>query len=225
MSKTEAQNSTLISMEQKWNYIKQNRPRKTRPDGRPVLLPHGFDMTQCTLPDLLAPGLDIVSIGINPSLYSVERGFYFARPGNRFWPALNASGLVVPPLAPSREAVELLFHRYRIGFTDLVKRATARAAELADADYRQGTRVLQKKLARYAPAIVWFHGLGAYRLFLTHVGTPRAKVAVGLQPERVGLTRIFVTPNPSGANPSANPKQLVPLYRELAALRDRLNSD
>jgi TDG/mug DNA glycosylase family protein len=182
-------------------------------------------MKQRTLPDFLAPGLDILSIGINPSLYSVERGFYFARPGNRFWPALNASGLVVPPVAPSREAVELLFHSYRMGFTDLVKRATARAAELADADYRQGTRVLQDKLTRYAPAIAWFHGVSAYRLFLTHVGTPRAKLAVGLQPERVGSTRIFVTPNPSGANPSANPKQLVPLYRELAEMRDRLKAD
>jgi TDG/mug DNA glycosylase family protein len=192
-------------------------------DGRSALLP--VDMKQRTLPDFLAPGLDIVSIGINPSLYSVERGFYFARPGNRFWPALNASGVIVPPVAPSRDAVELLFRRYHIGFTDLAKRATPRAAELADADYRRGARVLQKKLVRYAPAIAWFHGVSAYRLFLAHVGTPRAKVAVGLQPERIGLTQIFVTPNPSGANPRANPKHLVPLYRELAALRDRLRSD
>ncbi len=182
-------------------------------------------MKQRTLPDLLAPGLDIVSIGINPSLYSVERGFYFARPGNRFWPALNASGLIVPPVEPSREAVEMLFQKYRIGFTDLVKRATARAAELSDADYRRGARMLQQKLARYEPAIAWFHGTSAYRLFLLHARMPRPQIAVGLQPERVKSTRIFVTPNPSGANPSANPKQLVPLYRELAALRDRLRPD
>ena len=177
-----------------------------------------------TLPDLLAPGLAIVSIGINPSLYSVGRGFYFARPGNRFWPALNASGLVSPPVAPSHEAVERIFHEHRIGFTDLVKRATARAAELSDEDYERGARVLKQKLARYAPAIAWFHGVSAYRLFLAHTGTPRPRIAVGLQPERLNATRIFVTPNPSGANPSANPKQLVPLYRELAALRDRLTS-
>jgi TDG/mug DNA glycosylase family protein len=182
-------------------------------------------MRQRTLPDYLGPGLDLVSIGINPSLYSVERGFYFARPGNRFWPALNASGLVAPPLAPSRETVELLFRKYRIGFTDLVKRATARAAQLSEVDYRQGARVLQDKLERHAPAIAWFHGTSGYRLFLVHAGMPRAKIAVGLQPERVGPTWIFVTPNPSGANPSANPKLLVPLYRELAALRDRLNRD
>jgi TDG/mug DNA glycosylase family protein len=184
----------------------------------------GRAMRRRTLPDFLAPGLDIVSIGINPSFYSVERGFYFARPGNRFWPALNASGLVVPPVAPSREAVELLFHRYRMGFTDLVKRATARAADLSDEDYRRGARVLQEKLARYAPTIAWFHGVSAYRPFLAHTGTPRAKIAVGLQPECVGYTRIFVTPNPSGANPSANPKQLVPLYRALVGLRDRLKA-
>jgi len=182
-------------------------------------------MSQRTLPDFLAPGLNIVSIGINPSLYSVERGFYFARPGNRFWPALNASALVVPPVAPSLEAVELLFHEYRIGFTDLVKRATARAAELSDADYRRGTRLLREKLVRHAPAIAWFHGTSAYRLFLVHAAMPRPQIAAGLQPECVGPTRIFVTPNPSGANPSANLKQLVPLYRELAALRDRLPPD
>jgi TDG/mug DNA glycosylase family protein len=180
---------------------------------------------QRTLPDFLAPGLDIVSIGINPSLYSVERGFYFARPGNRFWPTLNASGLVEPPVAPSPEGVALLFRKHRIGFTDLVKRATARAADLIDADYRQGAPLLQEKLARCVPAIAWFHGVSAYRLFLAHTDAPRLKIATGLQPERIGSCRIFVTPNPSGANPAANPKLLVPLYRELAALRDRLKSD
>ena len=82
-----------------------------------------------------------------------------------------------------------------------------------------------RRFARHAPAIAWFHGTSAYRLFLVHASMPRKDVAVGLQPERVGATRIFVTPNPSGANPSANPKQLVPLYRELAALRDRLRPD
>jgi double-stranded uracil-DNA glycosylase len=184
----------------------------------------GHMKQQHTLPDFLAPGLDIVSIGINPSLYSVERGFYFARPGNRFWPALNASGLASSAVEPSREAIEWLFHEQRIGFTDLVKRATARASDLAAEEYEQGTRVLLEKLTRHAPVIAWFHGVSAYRLFLAHGGKPRAKIAVGLQPELVGPSRIFVTPNPSGANPMANPKQLVPLYRDLARLRDRLKA-
>jgi TDG/mug DNA glycosylase family protein len=179
-------------------------------------------MKERTLPDVIAPGLDILSIGINPSLYSVERGFPFARPGNRFWPALNASGLVPSRLEPSRAAVDRLLREHRIGFTDLVKRATARASELTEDDYAKGARLLQAKLARYAPGIAWFHGTSAYRLFLAHTGAPRKTVAAGLQPERIGPSRVFVTPNPSGANPSANPKLILPFYRELARLRDRL---
>ncbi|MGE0118808.1 MAG: mismatch-specific DNA-glycosylase [Dongiaceae bacterium] len=181
-------------------------------------------MTRRTLPDHLAPGLDIVSIGLNPSIYSVERGFYFARPGNRFWPALNASGLIPEPLAPSPEAVERLFRQYRIGFTDLVKRATVRVAELSDDDYARGVRQLREKLGRHAPAIAWFHGISGYRRFLAHAATPRAEIIAGLQPERIGTSHVFVTPNPSGANPMAAPKLLVPLYRELARLRDALTS-
>ena len=175
-----------------------------------------------TLPDYLAPGLDIVSIGINPSLYSVERGFNFARPGNRFWPALNASGLIPEPLAPSAAAVKRLFRVHRIGFTDLVKRATARADELTAADYARGARLLERKLRRHRPEIAWFQGTSAYRVFLEHLDRPRARISPGVQPERIGGTRVFVTPNPSGANPAANLEALVPLYRELADLRASL---
>jgi TDG/mug DNA glycosylase family protein len=175
-----------------------------------------------TLPDYLGPGLDIVSIGINPSMYSVERGFNFARPGNRFWPALNASGLISEPLEPSRGAVRRIFRLHRIGFTDLVKRATARAEDLAPVDYALGARRLERKLRRHRPAIAWFQGISAYRIFLEHLGTPRKRIAPGLQRERIGATRIFVTPNPSGANPAANLDKLVPLYRRLARLRRSL---
>jgi double-stranded uracil-DNA glycosylase len=181
-------------------------------------------MTAKELPDYLGPELDIVSIGINPSLFSVERGFYFARPGNRFWPALAASGLVAETIVPSRATVERLFAAYRIGFTDLVKRATARAEDLAPDEYRRGARALSAKLTRFQPRIAWFHGVSAYRLFLDHAGTARLKIVPGVQPELIGATRVFVTPNPSGANPAANPKMLVPTYRELALLRDSLTA-
>ena len=172
-----------------------------------------------TLPDYLAPGLDIVSIGINPSVYSVERGYCFARPGNRFWPALNASGLATEQLEPSRAAVERLFLVHRIGFTDLVKRATPRAADLSPDDYARGVRLLRIKLGRYAPGIAWFQGIDAYRTFRGPTELSRRKIALGLQTERLGDTRFFVTPNPSGANPSATLAALVPLYRELGRLR------
>ncbi len=174
-----------------------------------------------SLPDYLADRLDIVSIGINPSRYSVERGFYFARPGNRFWPTLNASGLVPEKLDPGIAAIETLFNRYRIGFTDVVKRATARAAELDDSDFEKGARRLKRKLERFQPRIAWFHGKSGFDRFLRAAMRIERRIELGLQPERIGTTRIFVTPNPSGANPAANPKVLLPWYRELARLRRR----
>src|SRR5689334_1407092 len=106
-----------------------------------------------TLPDRLAPGLDIVSIGINPSVYTAIHGFNFARPGNRFWPTFNAARIVPEPLVPGKPAVMKLLREYRIGFTDLVKRATDRADELTDADYRKGAVLLKRKLERYRPKI------------------------------------------------------------------------
>ena len=177
-----------------------------------------------SLPDYLADGLDIVSIGINPSRYSVERGFYFARPGNRFWPTLNASGLVPEKLDPGIAAIGTLFNRYRIGFTDVVKRATARAEELDDSDFEKGTRLLKRKLERYQPLIAWFHGKTGFDRFLRTAMRLKRPTALGLQPEGIGTTRIFVTPNPSGVNPAANPKALLPWYRELAQLRERLRT-
>lgn len=168
-----------------------------------------------TLPDYLAPGLDIVSIGINPSPYSVERGFAFARPGNRFWPALNASGLVPERIEPSRAGIERLFEVHRIGFTDIVKRPTAKAEEVDAEEFARGARLLERKLERHRPRIAWFQGASGYRAFLEHALEARGarpRIAPGLQPETLGDTRIFVTPNPSGANPAANPKLLVPLF-------------
>jgi TDG/mug DNA glycosylase family protein len=174
------------------------------------------------LPDRLGPGLEIVSIGINPSHYTVERGFNFARPGNRFWPTFNAARIAPVQLEPGIDAVQALFSRYRIGFTDLVPRPTARAEELTQDDYRAGARTLKRKLLRHQPAIAWFQGVGAFQKYLEHAEGVRRSVSPGLQPERIGNSHVFVTPNPSGANPSANPKLLLPWYSELKRLRDRL---
>jgi double-stranded uracil-DNA glycosylase len=168
-----------------------------------------------SLPDRLAPGLDIVSIGINPSVYTAIHGFNFARPGNRFWPTFNAAKIVPEPLVPGKPAVMKLLREYRIGFTDLVKRATDRADELTDADYLKGATALKRKLERYRPKIAWFQGTSAYQKYLEFAEGVKRKVAPGLQPERIGTTVVFVTPNPSGANPAANPKLLLPWYLEL----------
>jgi TDG/mug DNA glycosylase family protein len=178
--------------------------------------------TRKRLPDRLAGGLDIVSIGINPSLYTVERGFNFARPSNRFWPCFNAARIVPVQLEPGIAAVRALFSEHRIGFTDVVPRATARADELTEADYRAGAKALKRKLLRHQPLIAWFHGVGAFQKYLEYAEGVRRSVTAGLQPETIGKTRVFVTPNPSGANPAANPRLLLPWYLEVKRLRNRL---
>jgi TDG/mug DNA glycosylase family protein len=173
------------------------------------------------LPDRLCEGLAIVSIGINPSVLSAQKGFNFARPGNRFWPALNASGIVPTSLEPGADAVEALLNEHGIGFTDIVPRATARADELTEDEYRRGARALKRKLLKHRPRIAWFHGTSAFSKYLEHAEGRKRKVSPGLQPERIGESLVFVTPNPSGANPAANPKLLLPWYVELRKLRDK----
>ncbi|HEX7027941.1 MAG TPA: mismatch-specific DNA-glycosylase [Gammaproteobacteria bacterium] len=173
-----------------------------------------------TLPDYLRPELKIISVGLNPSIPSVLAGFPFANPRNRFWQALNLSGLVVAQLEPGRDAMQILLKRDSIGFTDVVKRPTAMGKDLSMKDYRRDAPLLKGKLLRYRPAWVWFHGMLAYRHYL--------KYAEGIAPEAlpwgeqaefcIGASRIFVSPNPSPANAAYSLNSLVGYYDSLAAL-------
>ncbi|MGH8501918.1 MAG: mismatch-specific DNA-glycosylase [Gammaproteobacteria bacterium] len=170
-----------------------------------------------SLPDYLRENLRVVSIGLNPSIISARAGFYFANPRNRFWRALNASGLVPEPLTPGVAAQETLFRRYGIGFTDLVKGATRGGAELRTADYREGAPLLAEKLHRHRPRIAWFHGKIAYGEFLKYTtGSTPPRIDWGMQPARIGAARAFVTPNPSPANASFSLAVLTEWYRALA---------
>lgn len=157
--------------------------------------------------DLIAPGLSILFCGINPGLYSGATGLHFARPGNRFWPALHAGGFTERVLAPW-EAHLLLESGY--GLTALVRRATATAAELSDEEFVAGRRALERKVRRFRPRWVAVLGLGAYR---TAFGRPRA--TVGLQPERIGSAGLWVLPNPSGLNANHQLPDLARMFREL----------
>lgn len=175
------------------------------------------------MPDWLAPGLRIVSVGLNPSLRSVRAGFPFANPQNRFWRALNASGLVGEQLEPGPAAMSRLLLQYRIGFTDVVKRPTPGAAQLRSADFRAWAPVLTEKLLVCAPRLVWFHGKVAYRAWLAHgalaaAGGAAAAADWGLQPIRIGAAQVFVTPNPSPANAGYSLDALTVWYRRLAGL-------
>lgn len=173
-------------------------------------------MKMNTLPDYLRPGLRLVSVGLNPSLPSVEAGFYFANPRNRFWRALNRSGLLIEPVEPCVEAMGLLLEREGIGFTDVVKRPTRGGAGLRAADYRRDVPELKRKLDRLQPIIAWFHGKQAYGLYLRYgEGLTAARSAWGAQDLRIGQSRVYVTPNPSPANAAYSLGDLTRWYRGL----------
>lgn len=174
-----------------------------------------------TLQDSLAEGLDIIFVGINPSAYSVRAGHYFANPRNRFWQALNRSGLVDRELSPEQDSALL---GYGIGFTDVVKRPTPQASGLTTADFRYWAPVLKAKLMQHQPRIACFHGTTGYRAYLKHSEGLEAKPALGLQERRIGESRVFVVPNPSPANAQFSLDDLVYWYLELKNLRDGLKA-
>lgn len=160
-----------------------------------------------TVPDVIAHGLRVLFCGINPGLYTAAVGRHFARPGNRFWPALCGAGFTGRVLSPFEER-ELLKDGY--GITNLVARATASAGELSDGEYVEGRRRLEAKVRRYRPGCLAVLGLGAYR-----TGFGRADAAVGRQAERIGETLIWVLPNPSGLNANYQMADFVRLFQKL----------
>jgi TDG/mug DNA glycosylase family protein len=160
-----------------------------------------------TVPDLVAPGLRVLFCGINPGLYSGATGHHFARPGNRFWPALYRAGFS-DRLLSAWEEQRLLERGY--GITNLVARATATADELTRAELMAGRGRLERRARNNGAAWVAVLGVGAYR---TAFGRPRA--AVGRQPESLAGAGLWILPNPSGLNAHY---QLPDLVREFAAL-------
>ncbi|EOD69999.1 G/U mismatch-specific DNA glycosylase [Amycolatopsis vancoresmycina] len=165
-----------------------------------------------TIPDVIAPGLDVLFCGINPGLYSGALGQHFARPGNRFWPALHAGGFTPRRYTPG-EQYELL--DLKLGITNVVARTTARADELSDDELREGGKVLVAKVLEYRPRWLAVVGIGAYR---TAFGFPKAHV--GPQDHRIGDTRVWVLPNPSGLNAHWTPAGLAAEFGQLRAASD-----
>ena len=145
-----------------------------------------------TIPDVVAPGLAVLFCGINPGLWSAATGHHFARPGNRFWPALYRSGFT-PRLLRPEEQDELLDHG--LGITNVAARGTARADELTAAELVAGAAVLAAKVERYRPRWLAVLGVGAYR-----TGFDRPHATVGRQPDPIGGAQVWVLPNPSGLN-------------------------
>jgi double-stranded uracil-DNA glycosylase len=174
-----------------------------------------------TLPNLLRDGLDVVFVGINPSLYSIAQGHYFARRTNRFWPCFSRSvlsetarrALGVARLEPEHDRALLAFG---FGFTDVVKRATARASEVPLTEFVKGVSRLTTELQHHRPRVACFHGVTGYRHVLRALEPAAAVPALGAQTLRIGLTRCFLVPSPSGANAHCTPADQTRWYDRLA---------
>ncbi len=145
-----------------------------------------------TIPDLVRPGLRVLFAGINPSLYSAAVGYHFARPGNRFWPAMHRSGFTIRQLDPAEQHLLL---GIGLGISNVAARATARADELDPAELRTGWVQLSDLAKRIQPDWLAVLGVTAYR-----AGAGRPAATVGPQTDRVGGAKVWVLPNPSGLN-------------------------
>jgi TDG/mug DNA glycosylase family protein len=156
----------------------------------------------------MAKELAVLFCGINPGLYSAAIGHHFGRPGNRFWRTLHGAGFTERVLSPHEDR-ELLARG--LGLTNICPRTTARADELDEAELRRGARLLAAKVLRNRPRYVAVLGISAYR-----AAFERPRAVLGLQPERIGSSRLYVLPNPSGLNAHYG---LAALVEHFAALR------
>ncbi|MEV6558501.1 G/U mismatch-specific DNA glycosylase [Nocardia sp. NPDC051756] len=164
-----------------------------------------------TIPDVIGPGLRVLFCGINPGLWSGATGQHFARPGNRFWPALHRSGFT-PRLFRPDEQHELL--GLGLGITNVAARTTAKAEQLTADELRAGGRALVERVEHYQPRVLAVLGIGAYR---TAFGRPRT--TIGPQPERIADTALWVLPNPSGLNAHYTLDALAAEFRALRLQR------
>jgi TDG/mug DNA glycosylase family protein len=163
--------------------------------------------------DVIGARLRVLFVGINPGLYTAAIGHHFGRPGNRFWPALHAGGFTPRLLSPFEEC-ELL--EYRLGITNMIERATARADELTREELRRSAARLKAKVERHRPRFVAILGLTSYR---TAFSQPKA--VLGRQSERLAEAALWLLPNPSGLNAHYQPATLARLFRELREAVER----
>jgi len=167
-----------------------------------------------TVPDLIGPGCRLLFVGINPGLWTAAVQTHFARPGNRFWPALYAAG-ITERLIDSRDGFTDDDKAYLlargIGVTNLVARATARADELTNEELREGGDRLRRLVAEARPSVVAVVGLTAYRIAF---GLPKAQI--GRQHEPLEGAEVWAVPNPSGLNAHFKPPELAEWYRQVA---------
>lgn len=166
-----------------------------------------------SLPDLVAEGLEILFVGINPGLTSARVGHYYAGPGNLFWKCLHSSGLTPELLRPQDDRRVLEFG---IGITDCVKRASQTASEVRRSEFREAAPTLVARIESLRPRIVCFNGLMGYR------STIDPEAQLGLQSRTLGGALVFVVPSTSAANAGFTREERHDWFRRLRELRDEL---
>jgi TDG/mug DNA glycosylase family protein len=162
------------------------------------------------VPDLLADDLKLLFVGINPGLWTAAVQAHFARPGNRFYPALLRAGIITEPVAPSRGMSDREREHLQsrgLGITNLVRRATAGAAELTPEELREGGQRLRELVRTRRPRVVAVAGITAYRHAFGH---PKAQL--GPQDECLEGAQLWVVPNPSGLNAHETVASLAEAY-------------
>lgn len=169
------------------------------------------------VPDLL-PGPDqelrLLFVGINPGLWTAATQTHFARPGNRFYPALLEAGIIerrIDPGAGMDDEDRAHLTSRGIGITNVAHRATARADELTDEELREGGQRLVALVERVRPRVVALAGVTAYR-----VAFGRRQAKAGRQDERIGDAELWVVPNPSGLNAHDTVHTLAVAYGDAA---------
>lgn len=168
-----------------------------------------------TIPEFMPEHPRLVFVGINPGLWTAATGTPFARPGNRFYPALVGAGIIprVPRIDDDGmpDADREMFYDRGIGITNFVNRATVRADELSRDELRAGAARLSRNVAQWRPRVVAIVGVTAYRQ-----GFDRPKARAGRQDERIAGTELWVVPNPSGLNAHDTIATLAVAYAEPA---------
>jgi TDG/mug DNA glycosylase family protein len=165
------------------------------------------------VPDVLAPGLRLVLVGINPGRASAAAAAHFANPRNDFWRLLHASGLTTRELAPA-EQLDLI--PLGIGVTNAALRTTPGSGDLRAADFANAAARLERIAATLGPRVMAFVGKEAYR------GAFGERAALGVQARTLGDTRLFVLPSTSPANAAVPWTERLHWFRELAAFVDEV---
>ncbi|NNC80193.1 MAG: mismatch-specific DNA-glycosylase [Acidimicrobiales bacterium] len=167
-----------------------------------------------TVPDLVAPGLKLLFVGINPGLWTAATQTHFAHPGNRFYPSLTLGGIIERTIDRSagmsdEDRAHLLDRG--IGITNIAHRATAKASELTTEELREGGELLHEFVRHHQPAVVAVAGITAYRSAFKE-----PKAVMGKQPQDFEGRELWVVPNPSGLNAHETVETLAAAYREPA---------